>query len=83
VIVLAPIPPVLPGGGVRLAVRFGIFPPSPATACCHDPDYPLSYRDAGVDIDAGDAPVDRIKRLARKTMHEGVLGGIARTSMDA
>ena len=44
---------------------------------------PLSYRDAGVDIDAGDAPVHRIKPLARKTMHEGVLGGIARTSMDA
>jgi len=37
---------------------------------------PLSYRDAGVDIDAGDALVDRIKPLARKTMREGVLGGI-------
>ena len=41
---------------------------------------PLSYRDAGVDIDAGDALVDRIKALARKTMREGVLGGIARTN---
>ena len=37
---------------------------------------PLSYRDAGVDIDAGDALVDRIKPLARKTLREGVLGGI-------
>ena len=37
---------------------------------------PLSYRDAGVDITAGDALVDRIKPLARKTMREGVLGGI-------
>ncbi|MBL8433056.1 MAG: phosphoribosylformylglycinamidine cyclo-ligase [Dechloromonas sp.] len=37
---------------------------------------PLSYRDAGVDIDAGDALVDRIKPLARKTIREGVLGGI-------
>ena len=36
----------------------------------------LSYRDAGVDIDAGDALVDRIKPLARKTLREGVLGGI-------
>jgi phosphoribosylformylglycinamidine cyclo-ligase len=36
----------------------------------------LSYRDAGVDIDAGDALVERIKPLARKTMREGVLGGI-------
>ena len=37
---------------------------------------PLSYRDAGVDIDAGDALVERIKPLARKTMREGVLAGI-------
>ena len=37
---------------------------------------PLSYRDAGVDIDAGDALVDRIKPLAKKTMREGVLAGI-------
>jgi phosphoribosylformylglycinamidine cyclo-ligase len=37
---------------------------------------PLSYRDAGVDIDAGDALVDRIKPMARKTMREGVLAGI-------
>lgn len=36
----------------------------------------LSYRDAGVDIDAGDALVERIKPLAKKTMREGVLGGI-------
>jgi len=36
----------------------------------------LSYRDAGVDIDAGDALVDRIKPLAKKTLREGVLGGI-------
>ncbi|MBL8423651.1 MAG: phosphoribosylformylglycinamidine cyclo-ligase, partial [Candidatus Accumulibacter phosphatis] len=28
----------------------------------------LSYRDAGVDIDAGDQLVERIKPLARKTM---------------
>ena len=37
---------------------------------------PLSYRDAGVDIDAGDALVDRIKPLAKKTMRDGVLAGI-------
>jgi phosphoribosylformylglycinamidine cyclo-ligase len=37
---------------------------------------PLSYKDAGVDIDAGDALVERIKPLAKKTMREGVLGGI-------
>ena len=37
---------------------------------------PLSYKDAGVDIDAGDAWVERIKPLARKTLREGVLAGI-------
>jgi phosphoribosylformylglycinamidine cyclo-ligase len=37
---------------------------------------PLSYKAAGVDIDAGDALVERIKPLARKTMREGVLAGI-------
>ncbi len=36
----------------------------------------LSYKDAGVDIEAGDALVERIKPLARKTMREGVLAGI-------
>jgi phosphoribosylformylglycinamidine cyclo-ligase len=41
----------------------------------HTPS-PLSYKDAGVDIDAGDALVERIKPLARKTMREGVLAGI-------
>ena len=36
----------------------------------------ISYKDAGVDIDAGDALVERIKPLAKKTMREGVLAGI-------
>ena len=36
----------------------------------------LSYRDAGVDIDAGDALIDAIKPFAKRTMREGVLGGI-------
>ena len=37
---------------------------------------PISYKDAGVDIVAGDALVERIKPLAKKTMREGVLAGI-------
>jgi phosphoribosylformylglycinamidine cyclo-ligase len=37
---------------------------------------PLTYRDAGVDIEAGDELVERIKPLARKTMRPEVLGGI-------
>ncbi len=36
----------------------------------------MTYRDAGVDIDAGDALVERIKPLARKTLRPEVLGGI-------
>ena len=42
----------------------------------NSPYSPLSYKDAGVDIDAGDALVERIKPLARQTMREGVLAGI-------
>jgi phosphoribosylformylglycinamidine cyclo-ligase len=36
----------------------------------------LSYRDAGVDIDEGDALVDAIKPFARRTMRPEVLAGI-------
>jgi phosphoribosylformylglycinamidine cyclo-ligase len=36
----------------------------------------LTYRDAGVDIDAGDALVDAIKPFAKRTMRPGVLAGI-------
>ncbi len=36
----------------------------------------LSYRDAGVDIDAGDALVEAIKPFAKRTMRDGVLAGI-------
>jgi phosphoribosylformylglycinamidine cyclo-ligase len=37
---------------------------------------PLTYRDAGVDIDAGDALVEKIKPFARRTMRPGMLAGI-------
>ncbi len=36
----------------------------------------LTYRDAGVDIDAGDALVERIKPFAKRTMRPEVLAGI-------
>lgn len=36
----------------------------------------LSYRDAGVDIDAGNALVQRIKPQAARTHRPGILGGI-------
>jgi phosphoribosylformylglycinamidine cyclo-ligase len=37
---------------------------------------PLTYRDSGVDIDAGDALVERIKPMAQRTMRPEVMGGI-------
>ena len=37
---------------------------------------PLSYRDAGVDIDAGNALVERLKPLAAATFRPGVLTGL-------
>ena len=43
----------------------------------HSPQAPaLSYRDAGVDIDAGNRLVDRIKPHAKRTLRPGVLGGL-------
>jgi phosphoribosylformylglycinamidine cyclo-ligase len=41
-----------------------------------DPPKPFTYRDAGVDIDAGDELVENIKPFAKRTMREGVLAGI-------
>ncbi|HQX46965.1 MAG TPA: phosphoribosylformylglycinamidine cyclo-ligase [Steroidobacteraceae bacterium] len=40
------------------------------------PSTPVTYRDAGVDIDAGDELVERIKPLVRRTRRREVLGGI-------
>jgi phosphoribosylformylglycinamidine cyclo-ligase len=37
---------------------------------------PITYRDAGVDIDAGDELVERIKPHVRRTRRPGVLGGL-------
>jgi phosphoribosylformylglycinamidine cyclo-ligase len=37
---------------------------------------PLTYRDAGVDLDAGDRLVEAIKPYARRTLRPGVLAGI-------
>jgi phosphoribosylformylglycinamidine cyclo-ligase len=36
----------------------------------------LTYRDAGVDIDAGEAVVDRIKPLVARTFRKEVMGGL-------
>ncbi|MEG1040219.1 MAG: AIR synthase related protein, partial [Pseudomonas sp.] len=36
----------------------------------------LSYKDAGVDIDAGEALVERIKGVAKRTARPEVMGGL-------
>jgi phosphoribosylformylglycinamidine cyclo-ligase len=40
------------------------------------PSQGLTYRDAGVDIDAGEAVVERIKPLVAKTFRPGVMAGL-------
>lgn len=40
------------------------------------PPSSLTYKDAGVDIDAGDALVERIKSVAARTRRPGVVGGL-------
>ncbi len=45
----------------------------------HEADIPLTsltYRDAGVDIDAGDSLVERIKPFAKRTLRPEVMAGI-------
>jgi phosphoribosylformylglycinamidine cyclo-ligase len=45
-------------------------------ALTSSPSSPLTYRAAGVDIEAGDALVDAIKPLARSTDRPGTMGGL-------
>ncbi|AUN94458.1 phosphoribosylformylglycinamidine cyclo-ligase [Pseudazoarcus pumilus] len=71
-----------PRGVVPFPCRPGRARTHPAPSVGHRPDAretaltSLTYRDAGVDIDAGDALVDRIKPFAKATMRPEVMGGI-------
>ena len=40
------------------------------------PSGPITYKDAGVDIEAGDELVERIKPAVKRTMRPEVLGGL-------
>ncbi|MBN8715529.1 MAG: phosphoribosylformylglycinamidine cyclo-ligase [Xanthomonadales bacterium] len=75
-----------PGGRVHdrarrrqpAAVKIARFPRLPEPAVTSQPPSSpgLTYRDAGVDIDAGNAVVERIKPLVRRTLRPEVLGGV-------
>ena len=41
-----------------------------------NPNTAMTYRDAGVDMEAGDALVERIKPFAKRTMRPEVMGGL-------
>ncbi len=53
-------------------------PPSPSDPAAGRPatGTPLTYRDAGVDIDAGNAVVERIKPLVKRSFRPEVMGGL-------
>ncbi len=61
--------PVTPGGAAMPAH-------GTAAGASHAGSAGMTYRDAGVDIDAGDALVENIKPLAARTRRDGVLAGI-------
>ena len=63
-------------GGVTAAKiaspRTRLAPPVPAATA----QTPLTYRDAGVDIDAGNEVVERIKPLVKRSFRPEVIGGL-------
>ena len=48
----------------------------PVTSSPTSANLPLTYRDAGVDIDAGNALVERIKPLVKRSFRPEVMGGL-------
>ena len=61
--------------------RFPITPPAifywiKSSMTDNNGQSPLSYKDAGVNIDAGNALVERIKGVSRRTARAEVLGGL-------
>lgn len=60
----------------RLTPRYGARPFDYLEPMPDQPDKPLNYRDAGVDIDAGNALVERIKGAVKQTHRSEVIGGL-------
>ena len=65
-----------PGSFPDPPLYIGIMAREPLSPPDAAPDTSLSYRAAGVDIDAGDQLVENIKPIARRTLRDGVLAGI-------
>ena len=59
-----------------LQARRATAPRPPVTQTPTPAPAGMTYRDAGVDIDAGNEVVERIKPLVRRTMRPEVLGGV-------
>ena len=57
-------------------VKIGDLPRPPEAAVTASNPTPLTYRDAGVDIDAGNTVVERIKPLVKRTFRPEVMGGL-------
>ena len=68
--------------GLGAAAKIAPFPiggprsAPPREAFLSTPQTPLTYRDAGVDIDAGNALVERIKPLVKRSFRPEVMGGL-------
>jgi len=63
------------GGGSTDHVKYHTPIPTPASDMTEQRT-PVTYRDAGVDIDAGDELVERIKPHVKRTMRPEVMGGL-------
>jgi phosphoribosylformylglycinamidine cyclo-ligase len=59
----------------KIASKNGFFPEAALNSTISPPDH-LSYQSAGVNIDAGNALVERIKPIAARTRIPGVLAGL-------
>ena len=71
--------PLLPGRRADAAGRMRAFPlalPQALNVSQTPTPAPLTYRDAGVDIDAGNEVVERIKPLVRRSFRPEVMGGL-------
>ena len=70
-------PRCFPDGGSHSTLCIPSLPPGAPTPMNDSSDSPsLSYRDAGVDIDAGNQLVDRLKKVTAATRRPEVMGGI-------